>query len=79
MSLKPAIVQVMSQCHSIAHPRCRSLQSIMNGTFGIIKHMDESFMKLHNTCGTMISRKSANKVVDKFVQGMNKVKVLKFT
>ena len=78
VSLKPAIVQVMSQCHVVAHPRSRSLQSIMNGTYGVIKHMDESFMRLHNTSGTMVSRKSANKVVDKFVQGMNKVIILNF-
>ena len=50
----------------------------MNGTYGVIKHMDESFMRLHNTSGTMVSRKSANKVVDKFVQGMNKVIILNF-
>ena len=36
-------------------------------------------MKLNNTCGTMVSRRSANKVVDKFVQGMNQVKYLKHT
>ena len=30
-------------------------------------------MKLHNTSGTMVSRKSANKVLDKYVQGMNQV------
>ena len=63
----------MSQCHVVAHPRSRSLQSIVNGTFGVIKHMDESYMRLHNTSGTMVSRKSALKVVDKFVQGMNEV------
>ena len=45
----------------------------MNGTFGAIKHMDESYMRLHNTSGTMVSRKSANKVLDKYVQGMNQV------
>ena len=51
----------------------------MNGTYGICKHLDETYMKLNNTCGTMVSRRSANKVVDKFVQGMNQVKYLKHT
>ena len=65
----------MSQCHFVAHPRSRSLLAIMNGTYGIVKHMDESYMKLNNTSGTMVSRKSANKVVDKFVQGKNEVMI----
>ena len=47
----------------------------MNGTYGVVKHMDESYMKLNNTSGTMVSRKSANKVVDKFVQGKNEVMI----
>ena len=45
----------------------------MNGAYGIVKHMDESYFKLQNTSGVMVSRKSANKVVDKFVQGPNEV------
>ena len=63
----------MNQCHSQGHPRSRSLLSLMNGAYGIIKHMDETYFKLHNTYGSMVSRKSANKVVDKFVRGPNKV------
>ena len=68
----------MSQCHCVGHPRSRSLLSILNGTYGVVKHMDESYMRLHNTSGFMVSRKSANKVVDKFVQGMNKVLLVNF-
>ena len=71
-----AIAQVMSQCHAIAHPRNRSLFPLVNGVFGLLKHNDEGMFKLQNTCGSSISRKSASKVLDRFVKGKNKVSKL---
>lgn len=64
----------MSQCHSLHHPRSRGLIPIINGTFGIVKNLDEDFFKFENGAGRMVSRKSASKVVDKFVEGENEVR-----
>ena len=73
ITLHQAIAQVMSQCHAISHPRTRTLLALVNGVLGLLKHQDEGTFKLRNTCGQTVSRKSATKVVDRFVRGKNKV------
>ena len=65
----------MSQCHAISHPRKRSLLALVNGVLGLLKHHDEKTFKLQNGCGASVSRKSATKVVDRFVRGKNKVRI----
>ena len=39
-----------------------------------MKNLDEDFFKFENGAGRMVSRKSASKVVDKFVEGENEVR-----
>ena len=73
ITLHQAITQVMSQCHAISHPRTRTLLALVNGVLALLKHQDERTFKLRNACGETVSRKSATKVVDRFVRGKNKV------
>ena len=73
VSLHEAIVQVLGQIHYIAHPRSRSLLPIINGCYGIVKHLSQDSFKLANNLGTMVSRKSALKVIDRLTEGPNKV------
>ena len=63
----------MSQIQKIAHPRSRAMVSIVNGVYGIVKHQGEDMFKLGGAYGTMISRKSALKVIEKYTEGQNKV------
>lgn len=87
VSLHEPLCQIMAQCHNIAHPRSRSLVSIANGVFGVVKHLDQDIFKLGNQwyvffssfsfhfspSGLMASKKSSLKVLDKCVKGPNKV------
>ena len=73
VSLHEPIVQVMSQIYYLAHPRSRSLVPIVNGCYGVVKHLSQDSFKLGNVLGTMVSRKSALKVVDRLTEGLNKV------
>ena len=74
VSLVEPITQIIAQIQKIAHPKSRAMMSIVNGCYGVIKHQDETMFKLGNSCGTMISRKSALKVIDKYTDGMNPVR-----
>ena len=74
VSLMEPITQIIAQIQKIAHPKSRAMMSILNGCYGVIKHHDEATFKLGNSCGTMISRKSALKVIDKYTDGMNPVR-----
>ena len=67
------IVQIMGQIHYLAHPRSRSLLPIINGCYGVVKNLSQESFKLGNSLGTMVSRKSAMKVIDRFTEGPNKV------
>ena len=77
VTLHEPIVQVMSQIHYLAHPRSRSLLPIINGCYGIVMHLSQGSFRLGNTLGTMVSRKSALKVVDRLTEGLNKVTLWK--
>ena len=78
VSLHEPIVQVMGQIQYIAHPRSRSLLPIINGCYGIVKHLSQDSFKLANNLGTSVSRKSALKVIDRLTEGPNKVNLCLF-
>ena len=73
VTLHEPIVQILGQIFYLAHPRSRSLLPIINGCYGIVKNLGQGSFKLGNNLGTMVARKSAMKVIDRFTEGPNKV------
>ena len=76
VTLHEAIVQIMGQIHYLAHPRSRSLLPVVNGCYGVVKHLGQDSFKLGNSLGTMVSRKSALKVIDRLTEGPNEVNLV---
>ena len=68
------ITQIIAQIQKIAHPSSRAMLSIVNGVYGAAKHLDGDLFKLGSTSGTMVSKKSALRVIDSCTSGKNKVK-----
>ena len=74
VSLVEPITQIIAQIQKIAHPNSRAMMSIVNGVYGAAKHLDGDIFKLGSTSGTMVSKKSALRVIDSCTSGKNKVK-----
>ena len=61
----------MGQIHYLAHPRSRALLPIVQGVYGIVKHLGQDQFKWMNSMGETVARKSALKVVEKLIEGPN--------
>ena len=62
ISLQPAICQIVSQCHRLAHPRSRSLLATYNSLYASVRNLDGKSFHLGNLYGTMVSKKTTNEV-----------------